>query len=384
MEFPELLRRLWPPTAWRRAWESLTPTEWRRIHYASLLSLPVVLVGLVLFVVWQQFQPRSAAVPPGDVAVPATDRTGAAPAANESAPPLTALVEQGRDLARRGVQAVVPSWTDEQPLTFLILGVDRRGEEVPRSDAIIVVSIDPVERRATLISVPRDLYVDIAGHGIMRINQTFVQGGAQLTRQTVTAVLGLPVDYVVKIEFDGFERIIDTLGGVEIELVQPLYDPYYPDDADGYKPLRIPAGRQRLNGEQALGYARSRLTDPEADFGRIKRQQQLLLALRDQFLTSDTLPRLPALVQQLSNAVTTDFPLTKVPALARLGMSIPPDRITRLAINYDQGLVTSAVTATGAEVLIPDVPRIRQVVHQAVNGSTATAAAAAAPSATPG
>ena len=336
----------------------------------------------MLFVVWQQFQPRSAAVPPGDVAVPATDRTGAAPAANESAPPLTALVEQGRDLARRGVQAVVPSWTDEQPLTFLILGVDRRGEEVPRSDAIIVVSIDPVERRATLISVPRDLYVDIAGHGIMRINQTFVQGGAQLTRQTVTAVLGLPVDYVVKIEFDGFERIVDTLGGVEIELVQPLYDPYYPDDADGYKPLRIPAGRQRLNGEQALGYARSRLTDPEADFGRIKRQQQLLLALRDQFLTSDTLPRLPALVQQLSNAVTTDFPLTKVPALARLGMSIPPDRITRLAINYDQGLVTSAVTATGAEVLIPDVPRIRQVVHQAVNSSAVTAAAA--PSATPG
>ena len=375
MEFPEFLRRLWPPTAWRRAWESLTPTEWRRIHYASLLSLPVVLVAVVLVVVWQQLQPRSAAVPPGDVALPA---------ASESAPPLTALVEQSRDLARRGVQAVVPSWTDEQPLTFLILGVDRRGEEVPRSDAIIVVSIDPVERRATLISVPRDLYVDIAGHGIMRINQTFVQGGAPLTRQTVTAVLGLPVDYVVKLEFDGFERIIDTLGGVEIELAQTLYDPYYPDDADGYKPLRIPAGRQRLNGEQALGYARSRLTDPEADFGRSKRQQQLLLALRDQFLTSDTLPRLPALVQQLSNAVTTDFPLTKVPALARLGMSIPPDRITRLAINYDQGLVTSAVTATGAEVLIPDVPRIRQVVHQAVNSSAVTAAAAAAPSATPG
>ena len=145
----------------------------------------------------------------------------------------------------------------------------------------------------------------------------------------------------------------------------------------GFRP-----GRQRLNGEQALGYARSRLTDPEADFGRSKRQQQLLLALRDQFLTSDTLPRLPALVQQLGDAVTTDFPLTKVPALARLGLSIPPDRIIRLAINYDQGLVTSAVTATGAEVLIPDVPRIRQVVHQAVNSSAVTAAAA--PSATPG
>ena len=169
------------------------------------------------------------------------------------------------------MQAIVPSWTDEQPLTFLILGVDRRQQEIPRSDAIIVVNIDPVERRATLISVPRDLYVDIAGYGVMRINQTFVRGGAQLTRRTVEAVLGLPVDYFVKIEFDGFERIIDTLGGVEVELAQPLYDPYYPDDADGFKPLRIPAGRQRLNGAQALGFARSRLTDPEADFGRSKR-----------------------------------------------------------------------------------------------------------------
>lgn len=375
MESPEFLRRLWPPTAWRRGWEALTPTERRRIFLASFLSLPVVLVALVLVVVWQLLQPRSAAVPPGDAA---------APAASESAPPLTAVVEQGRDLARRGVQAVVPSWTDEQPLTFLILGVDRRGEEVPRSDAIIIVNIHPVERRATLISVPRDLYVDIAGHGVMRVNQTFVQGGAQLTRQTVTAVLGLPIDYVVKLEFEGFERIIDTLGGVEIELAQPLYDPYYPDDADGFKPLRIPAGRQRLNGEQALGYARSRLTDPEADFGRIKRQQQLLLAMRDQFLTTDILPRLPALIQQLSNAVTTDFPLTKVPALARLGLSIPTDRITRLAINYDQGLVTSTVTANGAEVLIPDLPRIRQVVHQAINDGAETTAGAAAPTAAAG
>ena len=370
------------------AWESLTPTERRRIYYALLLSLPVVLVGLVLVVVWQQFQPQSAvpavAVPTGDAAVPVADRTDAAPAASEPGPPLAGLVEQSRDLARRGMQAVVPSWTDEQPLTFLILGVDRRQQEIPRSDAIIVVNIDPVERRATLISVPRDLYVDIAGYGVMRINQTFVRGGAQLTRRTVEAVLGLPVDYFVKIEFDGFERIIDTLGGVEVELAQPLYDPYYPDDADGFKPLRIPAGRQRLNGEQALGFARSRLTDPEADFGRSKRQQQLLMALRDQLLTTDILPRLPALAQQLSDAVTTDFPLTKVPAFARLGMSIPEDRITRVAINYDQGMVASAITATGAEVLIPDLPRIRQVVHQAVNGSTATAAAGAAPSATPG
>ncbi len=375
MESPEFLRRLWPPTAWRWGWEALTPTERRRIFLASFLSLPVVLVALVLVVVWQLLQPRSAAAPPGDVAVPA---------ASEAAPPLTAVVEQGKDLVRRGVQAVVPSWPDEQPLTFLILGVDRRGEEVPRSDAIIVVNIHPVEQRATLISVPRDLYVDIAGHGVMRINQTFVEGGTELTRQTVAAVLGLPVDYVVKLEFDGFERIIDTLGGVEIELAQPLYDPYYPDDAYGFKPLRIPAGRQRLNGEQALGYARSRLTDPEADFGRIKRQQQLLLAMRDQFLTVDILPRLPALIQQLSDAVTTDFPLTKMPALANLGTSIPAERITRLAINYDQGLVTSTVTANGAEVLIPDLPRIRQVVQQAVNGSAETTAGAAAPTAVAG
>ena len=90
------------------------------------------------------------------------------------------------------------------------------------------------------------------------------------------------------------------------------------------------------------------------------------------------------MIQQLSDAVTTDFPLTKMPALANLGTSIPADRITRLAINYDQGLVTSTVTANGAEVLIPDLPRIRQVVQQAVNGSAETTAGAAAPTAVAG
>ena len=361
--------RLWLPAVWRRAWEARSPKARRRIYYAAMLSLLVVLVALLLLVlsaVWQRHQARSAEPAVG------TPDTGAATPGQDRVP---GLVEQSRGLVQRGVQAVVPSWTDEQPLTILILGVDRRRQEIPRSDAIIVVSIDPVEQRATLISVPRDIYVHITGYGAMRINEAYFHGGALLTRQAVQAVLALPIDYFVKIDFDGFERIIDTLGGVEIELAQPLDDPYYPDDADGFKPLRIPAGRQRLNGEQALGYARSRLTDPEADFGRSKRQQQLLLALRDQFLSTDILPRLPALVQQLSHTVTTDFPLTQVPALARLGLSIPADRITRLAINYDQGLVTSTVTATGAEVLTPDLPRIRQVVDQAVQGTTATAAA---------
>ena len=361
--------RLWLPAVWRRAWEARSPKARRRIYYAAMLSLLVVLVALLLLVlsaVWQRHQARSA-----EPAVGSPAAASAAPGKDR----VPGLVEQSRGLVQRGVQAVVPSWTDEQPLTILILGVDRRRQEIPRSDAIIVVSIDPVERRAALISVPRDIYVHISGYGAMRINEAYFHGGALLTRQTVQAVLALPIDYFVKIDFDGFERIIDTLGGVEIELAQPLDDPYYPDDADGFKPLRIPAGRQRLNGEQALGYARSRLTDPEADFGRSKRQQQLLLALRDQFLSTDILPRLPALVQQLSHTVTTDFPLTQVPALARLGLSIPADRITRLAINYDQGLVTSTVTGTGAEVLTPDLPRIRQVVAQAVHGTAATAAA---------
>ncbi|MAG37554.1 MAG: hypothetical protein CL878_15060, partial [Dehalococcoidia bacterium] len=99
-----------------------------------------------------------------------------------------------------------------------------------------------------------------------------------------------------------------------------------------------------------------------------KRQQQLLLALRDQFMSSDILPRLPSLAQQLSDTVSTDFPLTKVPSLAMLGMSIPDDSISRIAINYDQGMVVSAVTETGADVLIPDLLQIRRIVHRAING----------------
>ena len=358
---------------------------WLRDHraYYALVLLPLLAVVLFLVV------PRPPQAPPIGVPLsPGTTsrRAAALPRADatmpqDTAPALggiiaggSALVEGGRDLMRQGAglaqrsaDVVVPPWGDER-VTFLVLGVDQRQQEPPRTDAMLVVSVDPGKQAAALVSIPRDLYVEVPGQGYQRINQAYVYGGPKLAVQAVQAALGVPINYYVTIDFRGFQRIIDTLGGVELALDQPLYDPYYPNDTDtGYDPLWIPAGVQRLDGAHALGYARSRLSDPESDFGRSRRQQQLMLALKAQLLRPASLARIPSLAIQLSDAVGTDFPLQYVPSLARLGVTIPADRISMGTINYEQGMVQSAITDTGADVLVPNLPRIQAVVRGVFN-----------------
>ncbi|MCX7790657.1 MAG: LCP family protein [Chloroflexaceae bacterium] len=175
------------------------------------------------------------------------------------------------------------------PATVLLLGTDRRpGEEVtPRSDAVLVARIDPARKRVALLSLPRDLWVAIPGHGNNRLNAAYLWGerdgspggGLALARATVSDALGLTIDYAVVADFRGFAGIIDALGGVNVDVPRPLVDHHFPTADYRVTTVRFAAGRQRMDGTTALAYARIR--HPDSDFERGLRQQAVLVAIAE-------------------------------------------------------------------------------------------------------
>ena len=264
----------------------------------------------------------------------------------------------------------LPNWDESERVNILLLGVDSRpGESIARTDTMIVLSVDPATARASMLSVPRDLWVTIPGYGENRVNQShylgekdaYPGGGPALAMKTLQYNLGVPLHFYMRVDFDGFRRIIDTLGGIEIDVPQAIDDPSYPDMNYGYDPFYIEAGAQHLNGEMALKYARTRATRG-ADFDRARRQQQVLLAIRQQALAIDVIPKLPELWITMAGTVQTDLQLVDLLELAKLADRVTADDIQTAVI--DHVMTVDYVTDTGARVLLPVRERIRPLVEE--------------------
>jgi LCP family protein required for cell wall assembly len=186
----------------------------------------------------------------------------------------------------------IPVANTDGRTNVVILGVD---EAAQLSDTIMIASIrhgsgQPPE--VAMVSVPRDLYLNVPQHGHHKINAAYAlgenqdkaNGGAELTTQTIEQQFELPVHYSAAIEFESFKEIINAVGGVTVDVETAIDDPYYPAPGNaGHEPFHIEAGKQHLDGERALKYARSRKTTN--DFDRSYRQQQVMLAVRDKLLS---------------------------------------------------------------------------------------------------
>ncbi len=169
-------------------------------------------------------------------------------------------------------------------LTVLLLGLDRRANEgeLARSDTIVIARLDPASQRVALLSLPRDLWVPIPGVGWGKINSAYFIGqqagqGAALARDTVSQLLGIPIDYTAVVDFAGFRGLVDSLGGINVDVPRELYDGQYPTEDYGYTVAHFLPGPQTMNGDQALMY--SRIRHPDSDFERMRRQQEVLLAV---------------------------------------------------------------------------------------------------------
>lgn len=354
----------------------------RRLRYAGMALATALLIGVsvpcgsaafALFAIRQNVQamqiepsptlPVSAATPAGAGAVipliqstltpePSSATATSQPAAAVVRPPSrnrapATLVPTMPVTATPAPQRQPFGWrepAESRAITVLLLGIDRRPDETgpSRSDAIMIARLDPESKRAALLSLPRDLIVNIPGYGQDRINAAMVYGdlnpqlggGVELTRKTVSKLLGLPIDYVVQIDFQGFMGVIDSIGGVTINVEKEIYDPAYPTMDYGYTVAHFLPGVQQMDGETALMYARTRHSD--SDFERLKRQQAVLLGVQERLQEQNALERIQSvasITSALRDYVQTDLPEERMVGLAWAFQSITPDSVERYALD---------------------------------------------------
>lgn len=266
-------------------------------------------------------------------------------------------------------------------VNVLFLGLDRRpGEEGPsRTDTMIIATLDPVTRSAGLLSIPRDLWVDIPGFEENRINMAYFLGevsgypggGPTLAERTVELNFGVPIHYQVLIDFEGFVAAVDALGGISVDVERAIYDPNYPDNNFGVMSIYIPAGQQWMDGETALRYVRSR--SGSSDWERGRRQQKVLLAIRDRVLRLDLLPRLPELLQRFGGILETNLQPAQILALAQIAPQVSSGNIRLEVIDHTRSI--PVILESGADVLFPDRASICQVIQEIFQSCPAAAPA---------
>jgi polyisoprenyl-teichoic acid--peptidoglycan teichoic acid transferase len=270
------------------------------------------------------------------------------------------------------VKNVLPDWQGTEPVNILLLGIDKRDNEQlegTRSDTMILATIDPLAKSATLVSLPRDMWVNIPGcgpragciAGHQRINVAHAIGGPDLAVQTISADFGIPIQYYARVDFNGFQEMVDAVGGVVIDVDWPVKDDEYPTPDYGYQRIYFGPGPQMMTGEQALEYARSR--HGTSDFNRAGRQQKVIVSVRNRVLQLDMLTRAPELLGIAQKSVATDLKPVQMLALAKLVSQIERERISSLVI--DASYVRPFVGADGADLLDPNIPAIRRAITSA-------------------
>jgi LCP family protein required for cell wall assembly len=264
----------------------------------------------------------------GDTGVPTASLPGGTenPGATAVAAPSTAPYTGGR-------------------LNILLIGADQRPHQGTfNTDTLIVASIDPTTKQVAMFSLPRDTTgvplppgparAALGTYYPAKINSLWTeaqhrpdlfpgnnaQRGYRALKDTLGYLYGISIPYYAEVNFDGFEKLVDAVGGVTINVQFPVLDDYFPGDNGSHLRVYIPAGIQHMSGAQALIYARSR--HGSIDYDRSQRQQRVLLSLKDQTDVNAMIPKIPTLIQALKSTVHTDIPVDKLPALLQLGGSV--------------------------------------------------------------
>ena len=194
----------------------------------------------------------------------------------------------------------------DSKINILAVGYDSNVNGSTRADTIILISLDVETNEAGIVFLPRDTYINLEDKNFTKLNSSHVYGGIELTQETVEELLSVNIDYYLETDFQGFEKIIDRLGGVDIYVEKDLH---YVDKAGGLY-INIDRGQQNLSGEQALKYVRYR--DIRGDIGRIQRQQKFIDAVLKKALSPTIIPKLPGIVSEINSTVNTNIPLQDI------------------------------------------------------------------------
>jgi LCP family protein required for cell wall assembly len=277
--------------------------------------------------------------PPAASATPLPTPTSVEPWGDFPAPVEPSAIEIRRPMA--------PLKVPDGTINIIILGSDQRPYEYGhRTDTMMLLSLDPQAGTATLLSFPRDLYVFIPGWRMDRINTADANGGPQRVAQTLLYNFGLEVDHWVRVNFWGFTQAIDTLGGIDVQVGAGLRD-----ECGGIY-WRYGEGTYHMDGFTALCYVRMRHVT--GDFDRMRRQQEVVLAIFNRVLSLDGLARTPELYTQFRTMVETDMQIDDILPLLPLAakLSTDPSQIKRLEIGLEMGELWR-VPYSGASVVLP-------------------------------
>lgn len=287
-------------------------------------------------------------------------------------------IQTGHEAGATPAPMLMPDPERLERVNILLLGIDQRpGQKgATRTDTMILLTVDPASKTAGMLSIPRDLWVRIPAYDVWnKITtayyygeaQNYPGGGPALAMKTVEKEFGVRPHYYITVNFTGFEKIIDYIEGIDIYVEKPINDPTYPDQNYGYDPLYISAGQQHFDGEMALKYARTRHNDD--DFGRMRRQQQVIEAVVRQVTNTDRLDTLiknaPGLWQSFQDTIETDMPLSVMLKLAPLAREINLDDVQKIVI--DRSMAQPFEAENGAQALILLRDKIRPAIDAMFN-----------------
>jgi LCP family protein required for cell wall assembly len=337
----------------RRASVALAPARgWRsaRAALALIAGAALVVAGLGVFRLWSAVHAISPRAQPADL--------------------ITMVHAQTDDPGSLGWKI-----KHDERVNILLLGYGGPGHDGPYlTDSVMLLSIRPGTHEAIMISLPRDLWVKIPAlpnnrYMMGKLNSAYAigmdhrnypnvrsewkteTGGGDLAAATVAQVTGQPIDYWVGVDFKAFRDVVNALGGIKVDVPTALDDPYFPaGESTGLMHVRIPAGVQQFDGERALEYARSRETT--SDFDRSRRQQLIMLAVRQRVFSVNAVPRLLSLLGALQDNVRTNLRPAEMQQLASVAGRIKDQDVRRVAIDTSN-LLRSTINSNGAYVLQP-------------------------------
>ncbi|WP_146552394.1 LCP family protein [Rummeliibacillus sp. SL167] len=235
---------------------------------------------------------------------------------------------------------------EQQPFSILLLGVDERKSDVGRSDTMIVLSVNPQKNNTLMISIPRDTYTQIVGKNIKdKINHAYAFGGIEMTMSSVENLLNIPIDYVAKVNMEGFEQIIDTIGGVKVQNAMAFQEGDY----------HFKKGMITLDGAAALEYVRMRKEDPEGDFGRQNRQKQVIQSIIEEGTSFKTILKYQNIFDILGKNISTNLTFDQ---LIELQQNYRPSFSNIQQIYFEKG---QGSTVNGIWYYIMDKGELAQV-----------------------
>ena len=287
-------------------------------------------------------------------------------------------------------------------INILLLGSDTdqkfgnsaNGSTIYLAQTDIVVSIDPASKQVAMLSIPRDFYINIPGYGMGKLDEAFAHGysmgpggfpgAVALSRLTIYQDFGIPINYYAWVGLDGFIKVINTVGGVDVDVLHPITDDAYPDDVGNntgdiyaYRRLYIPPGPQHLSGTDALNYVRSRHADLVGDFGRSARQQQVLSALKTKLANPDIIGKLSEIANDLDGYVKTDMQLPDILKLMNFARGLDPNKVQRIILDTPYSSISSlpsgeSIVEPNCAAIVPEIAKVFQLGNQAHCNITAT------------